>query len=224
MMRGITDRRGVAAVEFALVAPVMIVVALSLYDVTNAVITWWQLSAAAAAIARIATTDAATTSNTNSLSTDQAATASTAIFAVVASLATAPASRYSVTISSVVMTPTVSGCTADCTYVGNTAWSVGPQGSGATRACGPLGSVSNSAPSSFTTLPIDAFTASPVLVVDVTYDFIPLFVKPLFQTVWPASALFMQTAYMATRTGTNADWVRLTGPNAAKSQCPEYKT
>ena len=45
------DCRGVAALEFALVMPVLVILVLSLYDVSNAVITWWRLSTAAAAIA-----------------------------------------------------------------------------------------------------------------------------------------------------------------------------
>ena len=211
------DRRGVAALEFALLAPVLIVIAMSLTDVTNAVIAWWQLSSAADAIARIATTYAATNNNSNSITTTQAATASTAVFAVVPGLSSAPLSRYGVTISSIVMTATPSNCTSGCTYVANTAWSVALQGSGAKRPCGVLGGVADGQPSSISTLPADTFTAAPVLVVDVTYDF-----TPLFTNLFGAGLRFMETAYMAARTGEDTDWIRLTGPNAAQAQCPGY--
>lgn len=211
-----TDRRGTSGLEFALLAPALIVVMLSLYDVTNAVIAWWQISSAAGAIARIATTYAATTTNTNSLSTTQAATASTALFGVMPALATAPASRYGVAISSVVMTPTVAGCASNCTYIANTAWSLALQGSAARRPCGTLGAVPDGTRASSTTLPLDTFTSAPVMVVDVTYDVAPLF------NLFGAGLRLMESAYMATRTGSDAAWTRLTGPQAAQAQCPGY--
>ncbi len=215
--RGVADRSGVAALEFGLLAPVLIVLVMGLYDTTNAVIAWWQLSAAAAATARIATTYAATPNNTNVLSTDQASTASTAVFAVIPALAHGPASAFGVTISSVVMAPTVPGCTAGCTYVANTAWSLALQGIAVKRPCGQLAEVPDGTPSSVGTLPLDAFTASPLLVVDVTYDFTPMFTQ-----VFGAGLVFMETAYLAMRTGSDAQWVRLTGPQAAQAQCPGY--
>jgi Flp pilus assembly protein TadG len=216
--RLIADRRAVAAVEFALLLPVLVVITLSLTDVTNAVITWWRLSAAANAIARIGTSYAATESNTNSLSTSQATTASTAIFAVIPGLTTAPLSQYGVTLSSVVMTPTVAGCTSNCTYTANTAWSVVAQGTaGTARSCGTLGAAANDASATISTLPPDAFSSSPLLVVDVTYDFIPLFTN-----LFGVKLKWMETAYMAPRTGTDADWIQLTGAQAAQAQCPGY--
>lgn len=212
-----TDRRAVAALEFALLAPVLIVVGLSLLDVTNAVTTWWRLAAAADAIGRIATTYAATDNNSNSLSTSQAATASTAVFAVIPSLATAPLSRFGVTLSSIVMTPTSKSCSGNCTYVANTAWSLVLQGTGAARPCGTLAAVPDTQPPSPGTLPVDSFTAAPMLVVDVVYTF-----TPLFSTLFGAGPRFVEAAYLPARTGGNANWVRLTGANAASAQCPGY--
>lgn len=211
------DRRGVAALEFALLAPVLIVIAVSLTDVTNAVITWWQLSSAAGAIARIATTYAATLNNTNILSTTQATTASTALFGVIPRLISAPATQYGVTLSSIVMTPTVPSCTSHCTYVANVAWTAVLQGSSSKRPCGTLASVPDGTPSDKRTLAADAFSAAPVLVVDVTYDF-----TPIFTNLFGAGASFMETAYMAARAGKDADWTRITGPNFAQAQCPGY--
>lgn len=215
--RTAADERGVAGLEFALLAPALVIVMLSLYDVTNAVIAWWQISAAAGTIARITTNFAATTANTNVLVTTQATTASTAVFGVMPALTSAPASRYGVAISSVVMTPTVPGCTSNCTYVANTAWSMALQGTATPRPCGQLGSVADGVPSSSTTLPLGAFTSAPLIVVDVTYDFTPLFAN----LSW-GNLRFMETAYLATRTGSDAEWVRLTGPQAALAQCPGY--
>lgn len=216
--RLIADRHGVAALEFALLLPVLIVITLSLTDVTNAVITWWRLSIAANAIARIATNYAATESNTNSLSIDQATTASTAIIAVIPALTTASLSQYGVRLSSVVMTPTVAGCTSNCTYNANTAWRILLQGTaGTARPCGTLGAAANDASASVNTLPPNAFSSSPLLVVDVTYNFIPLFTN-----LFGVQVKWTETAYMAPRTGTDADWIQLIGAQAAQAQCPGY--
>jgi Flp pilus assembly protein TadG len=214
------DRRGVAALEFALLAPVLVVIALSLYDVTNAVITWWQLSSAADAIARIATSFAAQPDNTNVITTTQARTASTAVYAAVPALTTAPASRYGVVISSIVMTPTVLGCTNNCSYVAHTAWSAVLQGVATARPCGTLApAAADGQPPSTGALPPDAFTAAPLVVVDVTYN-----LTPVFNTLFGAGLHLMETAYMATRTGSDSAWVRLTGPAAAQAECPGYSS
>ena len=192
-------------------------IVLSLTDVTNAVVTWWRLSAGAGAIAHIATTFAATPTNTNVLTLKQATTASTAVYALVPALTAAPASTYGVVISSVVMTPTVPGCTASCTYVANTAWSTALQGTATTRPCGQLGAVPDGQRSTLTTLPLDAFTSAPLLVVDILYDF-----TPLFTNLFGGGLQFIETAYLAPRTGDDSAWTRLTGPNAAAAQCPGY--
>jgi Flp pilus assembly protein TadG len=211
------DRRGVAALEFALLLPALVTIMLSVYDITNAVMVWWQLSAASAAIARIATTFAAQTTGTNSLTTAQATTAATAIFAVMPNLSAGPPSVYGVTITSVVMTPTVPGCTANCSYIAHVAWSLVAEASGTRRACGTLTAVPDGSPYTSSTLRASAFSSSPLLVVDVSYAF-----TPLFNTLFGTGMHLMESAYMATRTGGDADWTQLTGAQAAQAQCPGY--
>lgn len=239
VLKTAANRRAAVWLEFALIAPVIIAITFSLYDITNVVIAWWQLSSAADAIARIATNFAAQPDNTNCISITSASTtntnpspacaavdinanadattASTAIFGVLPALTTAPASSYSVSISSVVMTPTIPGCTSNCTYLAKTAWSATFQGVAAHRPCGLLASVPDGQPASITTLPKDAFSPAPLLVVDVTYNLAP-FLTNLFGT----SLRLMETAYMAPRTGPDSAWVRLTGQNYATAQCPGF--
>ncbi len=216
-LRRAGDRRAVAALEFALLAPVYVTLVLTLYDVTSAVIDWIQLAGAARAVALIATASAATPANTNVLSSTQAAAASSAIYAVMPSLQSAPSSQFSVTITSVVFTPIPKTCTSACNYKANVAWSVGLQGSAVTRGCGRLTSQPDTAPPSLSKLPADAFSAAPMLVVDITYNF-----TPLFNVVFGTGLVLRESAYMGTRVGTNADWVSYTGPNQAQVQCPGY--
>ena len=209
------DRRGTSALEFALLAPALIVIALSLYDVTSAVIAWWQMAAGAHAIGLIATNLAATPSLTNVLSAKDAGTASTAIYAVRPSLA-GGGQQFGVTVSSIVFTAP-SGCSANCTYTASVAWSAALQGSAAARPCGPLVPAPDGSPPSPGTLPADAFSPAPLLLVDVTYRYVPLLTSP-----FAASFPIRESAYFAPRTGSNAAWVRYTGANAAQVQCPGY--
>jgi Flp pilus assembly protein TadG len=218
-LRRTGDHRALAALEFALVAPFLVTLVLSVYDVSNAAIAWIQLCGAARAIALIATASAATPSSTNVLSSTAAYTASTAIYALLPDLTTAATSQFGVTLSSIAFTPTVATCTSGCTYVGNVAWSVALQGSAATRPCGHPAAVADSAAPSLTTLPTDAFSAAPLLVVDITYNF-----TPVFNVLFGSGLVLRQSAYMGTRVGTNANWVQYTGPNQAKVQCPGYVT
>jgi Flp pilus assembly protein TadG len=211
------DRRGTSALEFALLAPALVTIALSLYDVTAAVVAWWQLSAAAQAIDLIATNLAATPSLTNVLAAADAATASTAIYAVLPSLRTAPAQQFAVTLTSVVFAPTPSGCTSACGYTANVAWSVTLQGNAAARPCGTLAVAPDSARPSPTTLPADAFSPAPILIADVIYQFTPLLTTP-----FGAAFTMRESAYLSPRTGANSAWVRYSGPLAAQVQCPGY--
>ena len=71
--------------------------------------------------------------------------------------------RFMVGFTMVVMTPTVAGCINNCTYTANVAWSWGAM----PRPCGVLTSASNTASYSATTLPAGAFQPGAVMVVDV---------------------------------------------------------
>lgn len=212
------DRVGTSALEFALLAPALVAIALSLYDVTNAAITWWQLASAAQAIDLIATSLAATPTLTNVLTASDAVTASTAIYAVRPSLIPATATQqFGVTLTSVVLVPTPSGCTSGCSYRADVAWSASLQGNAPARPCGTLAAAPDGAPASPTTLPVDAFSPSPILIADVMYQFTPLLTTPFGGTF-----TMREAAYLAPRTGANAAWVRYSGANWAHVQCPGY--
>jgi Flp pilus assembly protein TadG len=225
-----SDRKATAGLEFALIAPVAVVILMMFYDVTMIVIRRWQVVTAADAIARIATTMAATPSGTNSLADTQATTASTAIFGAMPFLLKQSAASYGVAMTSVVMSPTQAGCTSNCTYTGNVAWSlVFLQGTAVTkRPCGTQGRIADGQAPISTALPADAFTSAPILVVDVAYNYVPLITTPftLFGIpVWFGSSVRLSEAvYVGTRTGNDAAWVRLTGNSSAATaaHCPGY--
>jgi Flp pilus assembly protein TadG len=213
----LNDHRGVAGVEFALIAPVMVLLAISFYDLTSAVIDEWQVTQSAGAIARIATAMAATSSGTNELTIPQATTASSAIFGVGPEWFSLPKARYSVTVSSIVMAQTDSSCTNNCSYKANVAWSLVTQGVGPKRPCGVLNTVADGSKTTGIGLRVDAFTAAPFIIVDVTYNFIPLLTD-----LFGAGLTMTESVYMGTRIGTDTNWTRLTGDQAAANQCPGY--
>jgi Flp pilus assembly protein TadG len=204
-MRTITDRRGVAALEFALIAPAMVVFAIGLFDLVDGTATWWHLTQAAQAIAQIATNSAANTNGTNSLTKQQGYAASTAAYPLVPQLASAKLADFGVTLSSVVFTPTVANCTSGCTYTAAVAWShtllTGTLA--AARACGvSLVQAANSAAPSSGTLPA-RFT-------------------PLFTTFIAGPIVMMRSAYLTPRAGDDTQWVRYTDPTISQPMCPGY--
>jgi Flp pilus assembly protein TadG len=203
------SREGVAALEFALIAPVMLAMLAGLYDLTTAFMAWRRVTAAALAIGKIATGEAASTSaDTNTLSSTQTLAAASAVYPYLPSLLQPSPPAFGVTISSIVMTPTVAGCTTSCTYTPHVAWSGVFAGTGQVRPCDAvqgtsvISSASDTASPSSTTLPVHIYSAAPLLVVDVNYTFEPLF----FQFV--TSTVMRQSAYLSPRTGTTSAWTK----------------
>jgi Flp pilus assembly protein TadG len=203
---GRAARRGTAAVEFALLFPVLVVLMFGLVDASNALIAYRRVTVAAEEAALIGTELSVQQDGSTSLSPTQVYQASSAIFGVMPGLeAQGSAQPFSVTMSAVVFTGVAgtgvpSGCTTTCTsytqYNASVAWSVplssfatsgqylgtqafrGP--SGPSTKCGTayLTQVPQATPPTFTSVPTQNMTPlSSVLVVDVTYLFTPLFTK-----------------------------------------------
>ncbi|CAH2602015.1 conserved protein of unknown function [Rhodovastum atsumiense] len=217
-------RQGLAALEFAFLAPVLLLFLAGLHDLTTAFIAWQRLTATAQATAQIATLMAATASSPNTLTVNQASAAASVIYAYLPDTVTAATSRFGVTLSSVVMTPTVSTCTTACTYTAHVAWSGVFAGAATTaRPCdGKTAAISvaaDSAEPTASTLPADAYSAAPLLVVDVAYTF-----TPLFTSVITGSFQMRRAAYFAPRTGESSDWIRYfyAGSPDATAHCTGY--
>jgi Flp pilus assembly protein TadG len=200
---------GVAGLEFALLAPLLLTILAGLYDLTTAYIAWERLNLCVQAIDQIATSQAANSATPNTLSRTQTTTAASSVYAYLPSVLTPSAPPFGVTISSVVMTPTVSGCTSGCTYTAHVAWSGTYQGTaGARRPCDAVQGTSvvtqttDTAPPTSTTLPGDVYSAAPLLVVDATYTFTPFFYSFI------SSFTMKQSAYFAPRTGLSNNWIQ----------------
>jgi Flp pilus assembly pilin Flp len=125
-MRLARDRRGTAALEFALIAPVLLVMMVGVVRYAGALILWEQAGAAAAAVVQAAARlSVASNPSATALTATQMQNAMSAIYAEIPLLNLGSGTSfligsYSVTLSSVVYLPlcaTTSGCAAQTPYV-----------------------------------------------------------------------------------------------------------
>ncbi len=156
-------RAGLAAVEFALVAPVLLTFFLGTIDLSKALITRRRLEFAARATTEIASTTAAQSLAQNILTNTGAWQATTAAFALFPAWATKSlAPVFTVTLSSVSFTATPSNRTQGCSYSAAVTWSLANDlGQPQLRACGALAAAPDTAPPSYTTLPAGNFGGRP---------------------------------------------------------------
>ncbi len=185
-----------AGLEFALLAPVLLVVFLGIIDISGALLTARRIGSAAAAVAEIASTEAAQVQTLNKVTDSQIWAATTAPFAWFPEWTAAAAKNtFAVTLSYVLLTATPAGCTQACTYTANVAWSMANElGSPQLRACGPLTIVANNNPASYTTLPSGDLGPTSLLVADVSYTF-----KPVFFGFLIGDIPMMQSAFISPR-------------------------
>ncbi len=208
--------RGLASLEFGLLSPVLVVFLMGMVDLSNALITLRRLNATAQQIGLMATQLAVQPDQTTTLTVAQLNQASSVIYAVMPNLlsqpvynaVTNPVPSYAVVVSDVVFTPTSSTCLAGLTctaYTAKVAWSVPLQyGQQIKRACGSLTqlvsgivpAIVGNLPSSIPTQNITAALTS-MLVVDVVYNFTPVFGKFLGPLTLRQTAYFNQRSIAA---------------------------
>jgi len=218
---------GVAALEFAMIAPILVMMVIGLYDLTTALIAWRRVTVAALSIAEIATGEAASVAlYTNTLSATQASAAASAVYPYLPDLLRPSPPAFGVTISSIVMTlPSGSTCTTNCTYAAHVAWSGVFAGTGQVRPCDRVQGTSDIGWSKDTdipspsTLPSGTNSAAPLLVVDVTYTF-----RPMFFTFIAGNIAMAQSSYLPPRTGLTSAWIQYlpSGPSDQTVLCTGY--
>jgi len=183
--------RGVAALEFAIIAPMMLLMVIGVYDVTKVMILRQEVYNTAHTIPLSASILAVQTDKTTSLTPTQVSQTLSSIFAEMPGVRSGVDNGGVLAImSSVTFLPTPSTCvsspTVICNYTANVAWSYAYQNANipfqfVLRPCGVTSQVSptdygNGANFFLISLPTLGITnPDPILVVDVLYVYNPLF-------------------------------------------------
>lgn len=209
--RLVQGREALAALEFALVLPVMITALLATTDVALATITGRRLEAAVQSVAEIASAQAAQLNNRNTLTSAQVAIATNAVFGIFPPWKTAIGTGlFAMTLTGVVFTAQPYGCQSNCTYTAQVAWSAANQyGKSEIRPCGPLTMAANTAAVSASTLPAGAFGATSLMVADIDYTYHPVFFNFVMGNV-----RMQRSAYVPPRIGNGTTFVALPGSTA----------
>lgn len=130
-----------------------------------------------------------------------------------------------ISMTGVVFAPTVSGCTAQCTYKANVMWT----GAAAKRTCGSILTAADDASSPTpTTLPTDLYTPvsnasgtknppSFAVVVDVIYTWTPTIFSNVF-----GSVTLKRSAYVAPRYSSKITYKKVSGDDGFGAECAGY--
>jgi Flp pilus assembly pilin Flp len=184
------DRRGVAAVEFAFVAPVLIVVLLAGFDIARYAQTVRRVEAVATSIGQML-----------SVSTSGQVAVADLRFYEDATMVLLPqvlqdsyqrqiswGNDINITVSSI----NFSG--SDPNYVGTVGWSAGSN----LRPCKtPMTATSDVSPPTAQTLPIDVFGPGSLIVVDIVFNFRPSVSSRILQSMPIVRSYYVQPRYVA---------------------------
>lgn len=220
------DIGAIAAIEFAVIAPLLVALVGGGYELARAVSEARQLTSLANSIAMMLTTN--TSGYVNYLNLHYAFDSAMVNFPPVLSNSYSKSmtwsSDISISMAGVSFTPTVTGCTTGCTYKANIVWT----GGSAARACGvhPTSVADASAPSP-STLPANLFdavstptgTAAPLFVVavDVVYAWSPTVFPKLFGAI-----TLKRSAYLAPRYVSEIKYSVVAGDDAFGKECSGF--
>ncbi|WP_336485858.1 TadE/TadG family type IV pilus assembly protein [Methylobacterium nigriterrae] len=191
---GLAASGGASAVEFALVAPILLLLFLGAVEASRAVTAASRAGYVADSIAELVSQ---TTGTLSTADIDGLIRSAPLIDSDILRYARQVGRRdldalANVTISSVAFTKAVASCTASCTYLGATVFSRALSGSA--RPCGAQLPAPDSAATTPLTLPASIFGPVPLVVVDVE-----VFFRPLVLTALPFPTGFRRSAYFRPR-------------------------
>jgi Flp pilus assembly protein TadG len=197
--------RAVAAVEFAIIMPILVLFMLAGGEIARFVNTSRQITEYANSLASLV---AEQSNGVTQSSLDFFAYSGIVTFPQMLADAartgngTSPfTSLMSITVSNVRFTPTPTSCTSNCTYKASVVWTYGNL---AQRPCGGLQAVSDAAPPALDALPKDIFTSGTLIVVDLVYSYNPVFGGGFIPPLTIRRSVYLQPRYVTTVTLTNA--------------------
>lgn len=208
------DRSGIAAIEMAFVAPVMVLLALAGTDTARYVIATEQISKVANTIGQMLTEN--TSGSVNYVDLQFYHDSAMVIYPDVLSDAAKQnipwSSDIAITMSSIQFTTTQKNCGTTCTYTPKVVWTGGSN----PRACGSIfTSVSDISVPSATTLPQDIYGPGSVIVVDIQYNY-----HPWFASYLGASIGIARSVYLAPRYVSLVSYQVVAGDNGIAASCP----
>jgi Flp pilus assembly protein TadG len=230
-------RHAIAATEFALLLPVLIILMLGSVETARAIIAARSVTAVATTAVEMLSQNG--TRKVNYIALHFATDSTMVIFPQMLQDAARKGVSWkndiSVSIAGVCFSPAGStncalACTSNCTA--NVVWNSGPN----KRACGtPLTSAPDTAAPSKTTLPADVFPAAggasggSLLVVDIVYNYTPifgstftaLFGAPLFGTLPIARSAYLAPRYVQFPKYIQYDNT-VSGDDGIGAECPQY--
>lgn len=217
---------GVAAVEFALVFPFLILIMGAFVEIFRYVQVSREITSyASAAATMLATNTTGTIAYTDlHYAADAAMIMAPQILADSFSKGVSWSQDISISMAGISFTPTVTGCTSGCTYKANVNWT----GSQEARACGStLTAVADSSAPTASSLPTDLFnavttpsgTSAPLfeVVVDVSYSWSPILFSKFFHTI-----AISRSAFFAPRYVTKVLYSAVAGDDGFGKECPGY--
>ncbi|WP_152047773.1 TadE/TadG family type IV pilus assembly protein [Aureimonas psammosilenae] len=188
--RFLADRRGIAALEFVLIAPIMILLLGSLPDVVGVVSAAKQATKLAETMGQLVSQAKVTlTENDINQILNAAPLVDPDILSYARAADVAVENAASITITSVAFTPIGNSCATTCQYEAGVVFS--RTLSGTVRECGKLSAGSTNSP---TTLPAEVFSANSIVVVDVETHF-----KPFATSFLTGEVSFKRSSYFRPR-------------------------
>ncbi len=200
-----------ASLEFALIAPLLLMMMIGAFDVSRAMLLWQEVWLAAHNISLSATTIAVQSDKTSTLTPNQAQQAMSIVYAVMPTIRNGAATGVrSVTLTSVDFVPQIGclpGALVNC-YTASVVWSVSYNGGGQSgwtqvlRNCGTLTQIQPTAalPPGQTQLTVlttqGVASPDPSIIADVHYQF-----TPMAFDLFLGKRDFWATAIFSTRTG-----------------------
>ena len=212
-MKFCRNERGVSALEFALFAPVFIVLLLLGVDTTRFVFATRQVEDVAATIGQMISVEQDGQVNYVDLQFyhDSAMVMFPQVLADAAQQSKAWGNDIGISMASIQFTPSSTSCTTNCTYVPKVLWTGGTT----PRSCKTLPtSTADTAPPSSTTLPASAYGAGSIIIVDVTFNFRPT-IAPQFMTTIP----ILRSYYVAPRYVSSITYGTKSGDNGIAHSC-----
>ena len=191
-----TAKSGLAAVEFSMAMPVLLVALLGFFELNRYITMTRKLEATANSIAEMLTQsqNGVITPVDVTFAKDSTMVLFPAVLSDSARKGVPWGNDISVAMSSIVFSKVNAACNSNCIYNAQVAWSSGANA--VSRPCNKLLTpVPDTQSPSPTTLAIDAFGPVPVIAVDIAFNYTPLFAASFMPPLTIKRSAFMQPRY-----------------------------